>query len=391
SPVYEDITPPDSPSALNDNAAYALPTTDNEVLQISFNQGAPKVMPGNQPFSALPTAENKILQVSFNQGAPKVMSVDTGMQKSGLSEHQNISQQIGKPSLSFFQTENKPLPFAVLSSTNVPPNAKLPSGDHSSGTDNVSQFSRAEEKQPSNQVIKPNTVKPTASFSFFPTSTAVPSFATPTSKNEGNIAVGVSQSDKSLPQTPKLAFDLSIKQSSKPASVTVFTTSSNVNLEKEEGTQSNEAEKSPLSNILSSEATPEKSKTASPPQQPTSFVPTTVSKTSSFFKTAPPKTTNASFTFFQPPSGTITSSQQAESSEGIKTFPSSLTITSVFSQNVTTSAMAVQSSKTVDASKSETSQVTPSSSTPVISSVSSQSAFNQAPMNLTQKTHPAEE
>ncbi|PRD29304.1 UNVERIFIED_CONTAM: hypothetical protein NCL1_29794 [Trichonephila clavipes] len=314
SPVYEDITPPDTP---NVSRYTTIQTSDSKNLPLSSN---------------------------ISQSALSMLSGDSGTLKSNVSEHTkeslNLSQQMGKqPSFSFYVAENKSVSFNALSSDNTATNTRLPSGDHVliPSSSSTSLFSKAKENESTSQFKLSNT-NMAQPFSFLTASTPVSSSVVPVAKNEDSET---SVLEKSISQSPKTAFVLN----------------SNTNLEKKDTTQRNELQKS-SSNLLSSLASGEKAKTDNPLQS-VSFAPLSGNNASSFFKTTD-KTTSAPLSFFQSPVGSMTSLQSA-TSESTKS-SAGLTMTgmkSSFSQETTHVHSSAESPKVLDMSKEKVSQVLP--------------------------------
>ncbi|GFQ65158.1 nuclear pore complex protein Nup214 [Trichonephila clavata] len=315
SPVYEDITPPDTP---NVSRYTTIQTPDNK----------------NPPLSS------NISQ----SGYISLLSGDSGTLKNNVPEHTkeslNLSQQIGKqPSFSFYVSENKSTPFNALSSDNTAPNTRLPSGDHVliPSSSSTSLFSKAKENESASQ-FKLNNANTAQPFSFLTTSTPMSSSAVPVAKTEES---GTSVLEKSISQFPKTAFLLN----------------SNINLEKKDTTQRSELQKS-SSNLLSSQVSGEKAKTDNPLQS-VSFSPLSGNNSSSFFKTTD-KTTSAPLSFSQSPVGSMTSLQSAIS-ESTKS-SAGLTMSSMkstFSQDTTHVHNSAESPKALDMSKEKVSQVLP--------------------------------
>ncbi|GFS89016.1 nuclear pore complex protein Nup214 [Nephila pilipes] len=334
-PIYEDITPPDSPVS-----SYIT-------SQAPDSKGLPQ-------------------SLSLSHGVLNMLSGDSGILKSDeselIKEPQNLSQQIGKqPTFSFFSAENKSLSFGAVSSANTALNARLPSGDHvlnssaKSTSSSASLYSKARENESLNQ-FKLNNAKPTQSFSFHTTSNPTPSSAVSVSKNEENVSIGTLVSEKSITQSPKLVFALN----------------SNANLEKNDVIPRNESEKPVLSNILSSEASGESNKTDNS-QQSASSLPTSENKTS-LFKTPTDKTTSAPLSFFQSTIGSTTSLQSI-ASENTKSFSTGLVVPSVkstYSHETIQVHIQSESSKVLDMSKEKMHHFSPP----------------QSPINLTSDEQP---
>ncbi|GIX91967.1 nuclear pore complex protein Nup214 [Caerostris extrusa] len=391
-PEYEDITPPDSPSA-----------SINSEQVCYYEDVSPPDSPNTSSQSVHCTPGYKIIKVSYNQGVPEVQTselgdVSTSIVPEALEQSSNLP--VNEQKASFFIATSEPFTFfppTVTTTTTttimqqpVSENAKPLSGGITM-VDGKSGFA-------SNTTTTTNGIQSPKAFDL---KSAFPPASSATTNAQSASTFGLKNTFSATTTEVQSTSIFGLKNAFPPASSAVIT---------EAQSTSTFGLKNAFSSTGSSAASEVQSsktfefKNTFTPTVP--FVPQTAfgaskSESSPFSKTPTAKSTSAPFSFFQPAIATTVASKQPTPLEQAKTSPSKLITTnakSIFSQSTLTTTLSQtppvtqeqqpNNNTTVDMSKNET---TSQSSAPSLPSFSAQSAFTQAPINLIQKIQLPEE